>query len=265
VLAIHSQFPTFLALIRLVLRLLPLVAVGLAVVVMGTGCFLAAKGLDTMPVEQDAIAFAPSMAVGTAVAAAVALALGGKRKLAGAVFLASLLATIVVSAVIYALLYIEPLSLRNQMDAWSFLRLRSDAEYKAWKIAQSHAPFAAWAGLVVGLYCGLISIAARRRPRVAVIATMALIFGLAVEPVQQVVSGAVTWSYWLFRWSVGAWPVDQDKTPELGAWFGAIAGALIAAVVIEASRRKAQRAERAAPDRATGAGEGWPSPVILNP
>ena len=85
--AIHSQFPTFVALIRLVLRLLPLVAVGLVVVVLGTGCFLAAKGVDTMPVEQDAIAFAPSMAVGCAVAAAVALALGGKRKLAGAIVL----------------------------------------------------------------------------------------------------------------------------------------------------------------------------------
>jgi hypothetical protein len=246
VLAIHSQFPTFLALIRLVLRLLPLVAVGLVVVVVGTGCFLAAKGVDTMPVEQDAIAFAPSLAVSVAVAAAVALALGGKRKLAGAVVLASLLGTIIVSAVIYSLLYVEPLSLRNQMDAWSFLRLRSDTEHKAWTIAQSHAPFAAWAGLVAGLYCGLVSIVARRRPRWAVIATMALLFGLAVEPVQQVVSGAVTWSYWFFRWFVGSWPVDHDKTSELGAWFGAIAGASIAAAVIEVARRKAHRAEPAA-------------------
>jgi hypothetical protein len=240
VLPIHQQFPTFLALIRLVLRLLPLLAVWLVVVVIGTGLFFAAKGVDAEYIERDVIAFAPSMAVGSAVAAAVALALGGKRKLAGAVVLAVMLGAILASAAIYTLLYVDSLSLRNQMDAWSFLRLRSDTEHDAWKIAQSHAPFAAWIGLAVGLLCGVLSSLARRRPRSVVIVTLALLFGLVAEPVQELVSSGLTWPFWFVPWFWSAWPMYDGKTSQVGAWFGAVAGALIAAVVLEASRRKAQ-------------------------
>jgi hypothetical protein len=263
--ALRDQFPTFLAVFRLVFRLLPLVAVWLVVVVVGTGLFCAAEGLDAGGVVQVVLAFSPSMAVGSAVAAAVALALGGKRRLAGAVVLASLLGEIIVAGVIYALLYAESLSLRNQMDAWSFLRLRAEAELVMRDFVRSHAPFAAWTGLAVGLYCGLVSIGARRRPRWAVIATLALLFGLAIEPVQQLMSGALTWSYWLIRWFIGAWPTDDDKTTQLGAWVGAIGGALLAGMVIEVTRRKAQRVERVARDRPSGAEDTWPPPMILNP
>ena len=69
---------------------------------------------------------------------------------------------------------------------------------------------------------------------------MALLFGLVAEPIQELVSSGMTWPYLLVRWFFRAWPTDQDQTSQLGAWFGAVAGALIAAAVIEASRRKAR-------------------------
>jgi hypothetical protein len=240
--AIFAQFPTFLAFIRFLFRLLPIVAAWLVVVVVVTSCVLAARGVDTDLFNRETVELVTSIAVGSAVAAAVALAVGRKRRLAGAVVAASVLVTVVTAALMYALLYVDPWSLRNQMDAWSFLRLRNDTWNWVANFARVYGPFAAWAGIVAGSVCGLLCIVARRRPNWALFGTLALFFALAVEPVQALASTLSSGVYWTIRLSASAWTASVDKTSELGAWCGAIVGALIAGVVIEITRRKQERA-----------------------
>jgi hypothetical protein len=249
---VRSQFPTFLALIRLMFRLLPIMVIWLAIAALGTGCFLATRGVEGGLIDSDLVAFGTSMGVGSAVSAAVALALGRKAKLARSVVLAVGLMMTITSAVIYALLYVDRLNLRSQMDLWSFSRLESSTRTWAWEFAWFRAPFAAWVGLVAGLVCGLLSIVARKRPRWAVIATLALLFGLAVGPVQEVVWGLLTDLYWAVHWQFVSGTITTDKTSELGAAFGAVTGAFVAAIAIEMARRKAERASAEPPRDAAG-------------
>ena len=186
---ILAQFPTFIALIRRFFRLLPIIAVWLVVVVFVTSCVLAAQGGDADLVNRETVDLATSIAIGSVVAASVALTSVGKTRLAAAIVAASMLVTIAASAMMYTLLYVDPWTLRNQMDAWSFLRLRSDTGHWLRNFVAVDGPFGAGAGLVAGMACGLLSNLARRRPQWAVSGTLALFFALAVEPVQALVSG----------------------------------------------------------------------------
>lgn len=252
-----SQFPTFLALIRSVFRLLPIVVIWLAISALETGCFLAARGVEGQLLDADLVAFGPSMAVSSTVAAAAALALGGKAKLARSVVLAVGLMMTIASAVMYVLLYVDPWTLRNKLDLWSFLRLQHSIPNWASDFARCQAPFAAWVGLVAGLVCGLFSIVARKRPPWAVIATLVLLFGLAIKPAQEVVWDLLTELYWTIRWQFEAGGTNTDKTSELGAAFGAVTGAFVAAIAIEMARRKGKRTSAGPPrDAAGGAGAG---------
>jgi hypothetical protein len=255
--AVLSQFPTFLALIRSTFRLLPIVVIWLAISALETGCFLAARGVEGQLLDTDLVAFGPSMVVSSAVAAAAALALRGKVKLASRVALAVGLMMAITSAAIYVLFHVDPWTLRNKLDLWSFLRLKNSTRAWASDFAWAQAPFAAWVGLVAGLVCGLVSIVARKRPRWAVIATLVLLFGLAIKPAQEVVWNLLNELYWTIRSQEGAGRVNTDRTSDLGAAFGAVSGAFVAAIAIEMARRKAKRASAGPPrDAARGAGVG---------
>ena len=96
------------------------------------------------------------------------------------------------------------------------------------------------------------SIVARKRPRWAVIATLVLLFGLAVGLVREVVWDLLTELYWTIRWQFEAGRITTDETSELGAAFGAVTGAFVAAIAIEMARRKAIRASIGPPRNASG-------------
>jgi hypothetical protein len=222
---------------------------------LGAGFFFAPRGSEAQPEYSDLIGFGCAMAIASVVAALVVVGLEGKRKWAVESALAVALLIAVSIPIAYVLLWVEPWTLRNRMDAWSFLRLRRDVPRWGEAIIVFHAPMAVGVGSVVGAIAGGMIRLARRRPRPATTIALVLLFACAWEPVQQVILGLVIGFGHLIRrgWYVCArldpWPMTAEQIWSTAAVFGAIAGVLVAGLALRLAGRHrselvpAQRAE----------------------
>jgi hypothetical protein len=152
--------------------------------------------------------------------------------------LAIALAAAAATALWCILLWVDPVTLRNHMDAWSFLRLRQGTWLWGEQIAGFQGPMAAGVGVVVGVVSGVLIALARKRPRLATMLAVTLLFACAASPVQESLFGLVVIWGRLIRWRIMSGGLIDDQISESGAVFGAIAGALIAAILSDLARRR---------------------------
>jgi hypothetical protein len=230
--------------IRFVARLAAIVTAWLVIVGAGVACFSAQADTGAQPLSFDLIGFGISLAIAGAVAAAVALVVGGEKRTAAEVVLAVSLAILVSAALGFLVLWVAPSILRDHLDAWSFLRLRDRTRLGSAEILRFQAPLAARVGLVLGLGGGLLILLSRWRPRLAIAMAYGLLFACAVGPVQR--SGldiVIAWG-WIIRRSILSWGLVADLISALGAVFGAIAGAVSAGFWVYQARRRASPTPR---------------------
>jgi hypothetical protein len=215
-------------LIRTGLRLVAMIGLWLIVVAFGTASFFAPRGSEVQPTGYDLFGFGCTLAIAAAIAGLVALALAGERRLAGEVLLAVALVLAIGAVSAYISLWAQPLVLRSQMDAWSFLRLREGSKLWAEQLAGFHAPLAAGVGAAVGALAGVLIRLARRRSRLAITLALAILFAFAAGPVQRMLFQIVVlWGGIIHRLIISGSLID-DEISELAAVFGALAGAVIA-------------------------------------
>ncbi len=227
-----------------VARLLAILSVWSVVVALGMGYFFSPVGVETQPSYNDLIGFGCAFAITGAVAASVAMALGGKRKWAVELALAVVL-TIVSTAVLAVLaLWVAPMTVRSRMDAWSFLRLQQDALHWGEAIMKFYAPLGVGMGSVVGAIAGLLIVFARRRPGLTTGISLGLLVACASGPVRPVLFGLVIfwgrtilWSEWLIHSQFSTWPMTPDEVWATAATLGAIAGAIVAFLSTRVARR----------------------------
>jgi hypothetical protein len=240
---------------RFLARLLAILSIWSVVVGLGTGLFFAPRGSEAQPTDHDLIGFGCSMAIASVVAAMVAVGMVGKRRWAVEIALAVALLIVVSVPIAYVLLWVDPWTLRNRMDAWSFLRLRRDVPRWGEAIVTFHAPMAAGVASIVGAIAARMIRLARRRPRPATTITLVLLFACAWEPVQQLIFGLVIIFGHIIRrgWYIGArldpWPMTDEQIWATAALFGAIAGALVAGLALHLAGR--HRSDLVAPGRGT--------------
>jgi hypothetical protein len=177
------------------------------------------------------------LAIAGVVAALIALALAGKKPFASAVPLAIALAAAAAIALAYVLFLVDAWPLRNQMDASSFQRLRDSTRLWGEQIGGFQWPLAAGVGVVVGVLAGLLIRLSRRRPRLATMLALTLLFACAASAVKESLFGLVVVWGKIIRWHIIPWGLIDDQISESGAVFGAIAGALIAAISSHFARR----------------------------
>jgi hypothetical protein len=244
-LGFRSVSPELLA-IR-VARLLAILSVWSVVVALAMGYFFSPRGVEVQPAYYDLIGFGCAFAIAGTVATSVALALGGKRKWAVELALAVVLA-ISVAVVLAALaLWVAPMTVRSRMDTWSFLRLREDVLRWGEFILGFYAPLGVGLGSVVGGIAGLLTVLARRRPRLATGISLGLLVACASGPVRTILFGLVIlwgrlilWWEWLIHRFIhipfSTWPMTPDEVWATAAILGAIAGAFIAFLLTHVAR-----------------------------
>jgi hypothetical protein len=233
-----------------VTRLLAILAVWSIVVALGMGYFFSPIGVEARPSYNDLVGFGCAFAIAGAVAASVALALGGKRKWAVEIALAVAL-TMVATAVLAALaLWVAPMTVRSRMDAWSFLRLQQDVLRWGEAIVKFHAPLGVGVGGVVGAIAGLLIVLARRRPRLAIGISLGLLVTCAAGPEQPILFGLVFLWGLIIQRPFGTWPMTPDGVWATAAILGAIAGAFVACFSLRMARgHRSGPVPRAAGDR----------------
>ncbi len=216
-----------------------LLAVGI-----GTACFFPPGASFPPAASEDwfsfdnALVFGSSTAVAGAVATSVALAVGGRRKWALDVAFAVGAAVAVLIVVAYTCLWLAPPLARSQMGYWEFVRLRQTMLHWATAIVRYQTPLGAVVGMLLGALAGLLTVLARRRPRIALGLLVGLLVAGASEPVQRLAFGFVLFWGQGVRWLVVSPGMTDPYVPASGATAGAIAGAIIAAVVMRRERAR---------------------------
>jgi hypothetical protein len=238
--------------LRFLARLLAILLIWSVVVGLGTGLFFAPRGWEAQPSYDDLIGFGSSLAIASVVAAIVVVGLAGKRRWAVEIALAVALLIAVAVPLGSILLWVDPWTLRNRMDAWSFLRLRQDVPRWVEAIVTFHAPMAAGVGSVVGAIAGLLILLARTWPRPATVIALVLLFACAWDPVQQFIFGLVIIFGHMIRWGwyIGAhldpWNMTDEQIWATAAVFGGTAGALVAGLALHMAGRHRSDHPRAA-------------------
>ena len=223
------------AVIRAV-RLLAIIVLWCAVVALAMRYFFSPMGAVEDPGFHELIGFACAFTITGAVAASIALLLAGKWRWAVQVAIAFVLTAGAVAGVAYVLLWGGPWTLRNRMDAWSFLRLQMDVEHAGKAMAGFYGPMAVGVGAVVGAITGGLIALARRRPRLARWICLGVLVACASGPVRPVLFDAVVFWGMIVRWLLFEnWTVGEHVWAT-AAIFGAFAGALDAYLWTRAAR-----------------------------
>jgi len=176
------------------------------------------------------------MAIAGAVATALALAAGGKRKWALDVVLAAVAAAALLIAAAYTCLWLCPWLARSRMGHWELLRLRQTLLLWAAAIVRHELPLGAGVGLLLGAVAGRLTVLARRQPRIAIVLLLGLIVAGASEPVQRLAFGLVLIWGQIVRSCIESPGLTDSFVPASGATCGAIAGAIIAAIAMRRPR-----------------------------
>lgn len=220
-----------------VARLLAIISAWSVVLAPAMGFFFSPIGAVEQPSSFELLDFACAFTIAGAAAAAVALALAGKRWWAVEIALALGLAIAMTAVLAYLALWAAPWTVRSRMDAWSFLRLQDDVRLCGQAGATFLAPAGLGVGAVVGAIVGGLMVIARRRPRLA----RGIAFGLfatgASEPVRPIVFDLVVFWGMVIRWLLATWPVAPEHVWAPAVILGAITGAFVASLALRAARR----------------------------
>jgi hypothetical protein len=233
-----------MGLIGVVARHVAIALVWLVVVAIATACFFPPWSSFPPWVSDDwnsfnnALVFGSSAAIAGAIATAVSLAIGGKKKWALEFILAVTFAVALLIAGAYACLWVEPSLVRSRMGHWEFLTLRDTLTRWFLSVVRYDIPLGAVVGLVPGAIAGLLVLLAGRRPRIAIGLTVGLLLAAAAEPVQRVAFELVQIWGMTVRWAIWSPGMTDPYVPAAGATLGAIAGSLIAAVSMRRVRTR---------------------------
>jgi hypothetical protein len=216
-----------------------LIAVGI-----GTACFFP-PGTSFPPGNDsdwaslsNAHVFGSSMAMASAFASSLAFAMAGKPRRTVEVVFAVSLTVALLTAVAYTCLWLDPSLARSRIGHWELERLRQSMILWSASIVRYEIPLGAIVGLVGGALAGLLAILARRRPRLAMGLTLGLLLAGTSRPVQQFAFGLVLFCGQGVRFLIQSPGLTDPYVPASGATMGAIAGAIIAAVVIRSDRSR---------------------------
>jgi hypothetical protein len=223
----------------------------LALVALATGAFFAPRGAEAQPTLDDVVGFGVSMAIAGTAAAIAAFGIGGRRRWAIQVALTVLLVGAIVALLLLYFLWLDPTFARQRMDFGSFDRLRSSASHWAEQLPGYHGPLGAAVGVALGTIAGLLIRLGRKRPRLATGAALAILFALASGPGRQTVIDLMTWSGRVLRSLFVPWSISDDQISITAIIFGAVAGSVIAALAMSATRHArvvmAPHSERSGP------------------
>ncbi len=212
-----------------VARLLAIILGWSALVALAMGYFLSPIGAVQQPTFGDFIGFASAFTITGAVAASVALVLGGKKRWAVEIALALGLTIVTTAVLAYVALWMAPWTVRSRMDAWSFLRLKHDVVNCAEAIVNFHAPMGAGLGVLVGLVAGRLIVIAGRRPQLAKWIALGMVVICAFGPVRAILFGGVSvWGMVIRRLFATTWPMTDEHVWATAAILGAITGSFVA-------------------------------------
>lgn len=212
-----------------VAQLLAIIVVWSAVLALGMGYFFSPIGTVEHPTTNDLVGFGCAFTTAGAAAASLALLLGGKRWWAAEVVWAVVLILATAAMIAYIAFWLDPMTMRSRMDAWSFLRLQGDVLRWGEAIVYFYAPLGMAVGAAVGMIGGALIVIARRRPRLARWAFLGLLVNCASEPVRPRLCELVSMWEQVGRQQFGAvWPRTPQHVWATAAILGAIAGVLAA-------------------------------------
>ena len=233
-----------MGLIRVVARHVAIVLAWIVVVAIATACFFPPWSsfppwvYDDWNSFDNALVFGSSAAIAGAVATAVSLAIGGKKKWALDFVFAVTFAVALLVAGAYACLWVDPSLVRSRMGHWEFLRLRDTLTRWFLFVVRYDIPLCAVVGLLPGAIAGLLVVLAGQRPRIAIGLIIGLLLAAAAEPVQRLTFELVQFWGMGVRWAIWSPGMTDPYVPAAGATLGAIAGSLIAAVAMSRERTR---------------------------
>lgn len=227
-----------LQLIRVVGRSVAIALIWLLVVGFGTAVFfppgapLPPRASEDWDSFNNALVFASSTAITSALATAFTFAIAGKRKWALEVVIAVTFTVAVLTTFAYTGLWLAPSLARSRLGYWEFVRLQDTTLRWSTAIVRHQIPLGAVVGMLAGAVAGNLAILSRRHPRIAMWLMLGLLCACVSELVQHLVFELVLFCCLFVRWWIWSPGVTVPYVPASGATFGAIAGAIIAAVAM---------------------------------
>lgn len=187
----------------------------------------------------DALGFGGPLGIAGATSAALAFAIGGRRRWAVEV-LVTVSALIAVAALVaYVVLWAYPGPVRARLGLWPFRSLQTLTSSFGYNLPRFFAPLAIPVGVVAGGVAGLLALLARRRPGAAMAAMVGLLLACSVGPVQESCTGLVVWWGWKIRWRITSMGLTSEQISASGALTGALAGVLLAGMALRLAGRTA--------------------------
>ncbi len=229
------------------LRPVSIATIWLVVVSLATALFFAPRGAEVQPTLHDVVGFGGSMAIAGASAATSAFGVGGRRRWAVELSSAVLVLGTTVALLLLYVLWCDPLIARQRLDLQSFNALQSGARRWAEQLAGYHGPLGTSIGITLGAVAGLLIRLGRTRPRMATSTGLVLLFATASDPVRRLIIAGVTWLGWILRYHFVPGSVSDDQIAITGMIFGAIAGSVIAALALYATRPRPMSSEPVGP------------------
>jgi hypothetical protein len=192
------------------------------------------------PRLDDEITFTAAFAVASAVSAAIALAVGGRRRWAfeAAIPMAILLAMPV--AVAGALSWLAPAMGWTMMSVSGFPRYRGVITAAVWETAKLTFPSGVILGVLAGAVAGVLLVLARRWPRLVGLLMVGLLLACVSKSFHIDAFGRATDLLVKARLSgvnrlVYSWNVGFEFSSALGATAGAVVGAIAASGAVRLS------------------------------
>jgi hypothetical protein len=230
--------------LRMLVRPAAIVALWLiAIGFFGTAYQLAA---GRRPRLDDEVTFTAAFAVASAVSAAIALAVGGRRRWAieAAIPMAILLAMPV--AVACVLSWLAPVMGWPLMTVSGFPRYRGVITAAVWETAKLTFPSGVILGALTGAVAGVLLVLARRWPRLVGLLVVGLLLACVVNSIHIETFGRATDFLVKARLSgvnrlVFSWHADFELSSALGATAGAVVGAIAASGAVRLSERATVR------------------------
>jgi hypothetical protein len=233
------------------LRLLRMLARPIAIVALwltATGFFGTAYllGAGRRPRLDDEIVFTASFAVASAVSAAIALAVGGRRRWAVEAALPMAILVAMPVAVAGVLSWLAPAMGWTLMRISGFPRSRGHLPTAVWETAKLTFPSGAILGAAVGAVAGVLLLLARRWPRLVGSLVISLLLACVFSSFHIEAFGRVTDLLVKVRLIgvhrlVYSWNIGFELSSALGATAGAVVGAIGASGAVRMDGWKSNR------------------------
>ncbi len=180
----------------------------------------------------EAVGFAGSFAVAFAMSVVVALAIGGRWRLAAEFGLAILATMAALAGFICLLVWAPPTTLRRSMgmSVNDLLIMRRELPRIAAEVTRQLAPIGAILGAAIGSVTGLLARLARRRPKWATVLGAGLLLTFASGTIPGLAARTLTDLVLASRLEGGKWAVSSISPHEVGSALGSLTGALLGAV-----------------------------------